>query len=132
MPLRWVIGLLLILHGCLHLLWFLTSWDLVELDWISRTPTILPDGLPIGVLRDLGALWLLGLIAFGVAGYGAITERRWWKSVAFASASVSLIATLFWIHEAWAGLFLNGAIIALIARSWYMHPANHRYPEEHA
>jgi hypothetical protein len=126
---RWIIGLLLILHGFLHLFWFLTSWDLIDVPGISRTPTILDDDIPIGVIRDLGALWLLGLVAFSIAGYGAIVNYRWWKGVAFGSAIVSFIVTIFWIHEAWPGLFFNGIIVTLIARSWYQTEHNNRLSE---
>jgi hypothetical protein len=115
---RWIIGLLLITHGLAHLFGFLTSWDLIDVPGISRTPTMFTDELPIGVLRDIGALWLLGLGSFSVAGYGAIQGKRWWKSVAFVSAIVSFIATIFWIHEAWPGTIINAVIVLLIARTW--------------
>jgi membrane glycosyltransferase len=116
---RWVIGILLILHGLIHLLGFLTSWDLVEVPGLSRTPTIFTDDPPVGVLRDLGILWLAGLIAFSLAGYAVIRGLRWWEGLTFVSAIVSFIATLFWIHEAWFGTILNGLIILLIARDWW-------------
>ena len=125
MTVRRFVGPLLILHGFLHLLGFLTSWDLIDPEGFSRTPTILPEDLPTGVIRDIGALWLLGLLAFGLAGYSAIRDYRWWKSLTFGSAVVSLIASIFWIHEAWTLTIVNIIIIALIVRSWYLQTAPH-------
>ena len=121
---RQVIAVLLVLHGLIHLFGFLTSWNIIDVPGISRTPTVFPDEVPIGVIRDLGALWLLGLAAFFLAAYAVLRDHHWWKGVAFGSAVVSLLATLFWIHEAWPGLILNAVIIALIARSWWRahHP----------
>ena len=117
---RWLICVLLIAHGFLHLFGFLTSWDIVDIEAVSRTPTILPDDLPIGVIRDIGALWLLGLFAFTLSGFAVVRGYHWWKGLAFGSAIVSLVATIFWIHDAWPGLFLNMLIIVMIARSWWI------------
>jgi hypothetical protein len=131
---RWLIGILLIGHGLLHLFGFLTSWDLVEIEAVSRTPTILADDLPVGVIRDIGALWLLGLFAFALSGVGVIRGYRWWKGLAFGSAAISLIATIFWIHETWPGLILNLIIIVLIARTWWHaeHPGRTSEETQHA
>jgi hypothetical protein len=118
---RLIIGLLLIIYGLAHLLGFLTSWDLIEVPGLSRIPTVFADDPPVGVLRDLGLLWLLGTIAFTIAGYAVIQGFRWWEGLTFVSAIVSLVATLFWIHEAWFGMLLNGVIIVLIARNWWQH-----------
>jgi hypothetical protein len=115
---NWLVGTLLGLHGFLHLFGFMTSWDLIEIDVVSRTPTILPEDLPEGVLRDLGALWLLGAIAFWISSYAVIQAKHWWKGLTFVSAVVSMIATVFWIHEAWPGLILNLVILGLIAGTW--------------
>jgi hypothetical protein len=119
---NWLIGVLLWAHGLLHLFGFLTSWDLIEMDVFSRTPTVLPDDLPVGVLRDLGALWLLGAIAFWISGYAVVLQKRWWKGLTFGSAILSTIATLFWIHEAWPGLILNLIIFGLIIGTWRNDP----------
>jgi hypothetical protein len=118
---RVVIGVLLVLHGVIHLLGFLTSWDLIDVPGLSRTPTIFADDPPVGVLRDLGLLWLLGFVAFPVAGYAVIQGLHWWEGLTFLSAIVSFVATIFWIHEAWVGTLLNGMIIVLIARDWWQH-----------
>ena len=98
---------------------------MIDAPALSRTPTVFTDDVPIGVLRDLGALWLLGMLAFTVAGFAAIQGLRWWESLTFVSAIVSLIATIFWIHEAWPGTLVNGLIIGLIARDWWR---NHNGP----
>jgi hypothetical protein len=107
MPQRWIVGPLLVAHGLLHLFGFLTSWDIIDVPGISRTPTIFTDDLPTGVTRDIGALWLLGMVAFSIAGYGAIKSYPWWKGVAFGSAIVSFLTNLLRIHEAWPGSVLN-------------------------
>jgi hypothetical protein len=128
---RMIAGLLLIAHGALHLFGFLTAWDLIEIDAVSRTPTVLTDDIPDGVVRDMGALWLLGAIAFAISGYALIQAYTWWKGLAFGSAVLSLIATLFWIHDTWPGLFLNLLIIILIARTWGQPRSDEDRAESH-
>jgi hypothetical protein len=119
MRLTRIVGILMVGYGILHLLGFLTAWDLVEIDVLSRTPTVLPDELHIGVVRDLGLLWLAGMTLFGIAGYGAYTARRWWKGVAFAGAITSLICTILWVHEAWPGILVNLVILGILISDWY-------------
>ncbi len=125
---KWPVGILLAAYGFLHLFGFFTSWDVIETSAISRTPTVLPDGLPVGVLRDLGALWLLGAIAFWISGYAVIQDKHWWKGVTFGSAILSMVVTIFWVHEAWPGLILNLLIIVLVVGSWRHNGHNQHLP----
>jgi hypothetical protein len=120
------LGIILTLYGILHLFGFLTAWNLIEIDALSRTPTLLGTDPPIGVLRDLGVLWLAGTGMFGAAGFGAYTGRRWWKGVAFAGALTSMVCIVLWFHEVWAGIVINLIILGFLVADWYqLGPGQH-------
>jgi len=117
---RSVLGLLLIAHGLVHLLWLAPSDDpawpfRLDRSWLvpgaARTPTA-------GVLIALvvGGFALLGLAVWGVPGLTSI-----WPVLAIA-ASVASLATmvLFWDRQLLWGVAIDVAfiVVALWQPTW--------------
>jgi hypothetical protein len=99
--LRFVIGVFIVLHGLVHLLYAGHSRRLFEL----RPDMAWPDGswafsklLGGSATRTLASvLYVLATIGFVAGGIGVFGQQAWWRPVVVASAAFSTaIVLLFW------------------------------------
>ena len=116
--LRFIIGVFIVLHGLVHLLYFGHSWRLFEL----QPEMAWPDGswvfsrlLGDETTRLLASIsCILAAIGFVAGGAGILVGQAWWRPVVMASAAFSaVILILFWDGEL-QKLDNQGAIAILI------------------
>lgn len=99
--LRFIVGLFLILHGLVHLLYAGQSWRLFEL----QPGMVWPDGSwafskllgeeTIRVLTSISCL--LATTGFVAGGVGLFLKQAWWQPLVVISALFSaIIFILFW------------------------------------
>jgi hypothetical protein len=124
---RAAFGMLLILHGFAHSPGVLGSWKLVEFEDVSYAPNLFQQASDV-TIRLLGIIFLVGGLAFVVAGLGVLRRASWWAPVTCAAAFVSLAATVFWYQDAIIGLVIDVFVLAVLAvyaiqRGWLAsHP----------
>jgi hypothetical protein len=124
MVLRYVIAVLLALHGLIHTLGFAATWQLGQITAIPSTPTF-PSGLLAGsaLPRLLGVLWLLLALAFIGAAVGLATTAAWWRGLLFLAAVVSLALCVAWWNDAKFGFVIDIIILlGVAAATWVVHP----------
>jgi hypothetical protein len=129
--LRVIIGVFLVLHGLVHLLYFGQSARFFELQ-----PEIAwPDGSWVfsKFLAEAATRWLAGIscilaaLGFVIGGAGILAGLTWWRPVVVVSAAFSaLIFILFWNgklqkldNQGAIAILINAAIlIAVLAFRW--------------
>ena len=116
--LRFIVGIFIVLHGLVHLLYFGQSRRLFEL----QPDMVWPDGswAFARLLGDEATRWLasaacvLAAIAFVLGGIAILLGQAWWRPVVVGAAAFS--ATVFFLF--WNGttqkLAEQGAIALLI------------------
>ena len=128
---RIVLGIFMVLHGLVHLLYFGQSQRIFELqpgmDW--------PDGswafsklLGEGTTRMLASVLLvLAGIGFAAGGVGLLARQPWWRpAVVSVAAFSSVIYFLLWNgafqnldNQGWIGILINVAIlVAVLVFQW--------------
>jgi hypothetical protein len=129
--LRFIIGVFIVLHGLVHLLYFGQSWRLFEL----QPGMVWPEGswafskfLGDKAIRLLASICcVLAAIGFVAGGTGILLMQPWWRPVVVGSAAFSaIIFILFWdgkmqkLHDKGAiGLLINIAIlVAVLILRW--------------
>jgi len=129
--LRFIIGVFIVLHGLVHLLYFGHSWRFFEL----QAGLVWPEGSwALSKLRGNGATRLLASIScvlaaigFVVGGTGILLMQPWWRPVVVGSAAFSaIIFILFWdgkmrklADKGGIGLLINIAIlVAVLILRW--------------
>ena len=129
--LRFIIGIFIVLHGLVHLLYFGQSWRLFEL----QAGLVWPDGswafsklLGEKRTRLLASIsCVLAAIGFVAGGAGILLAQGWWRSVVVGSAAFSaIIFSLLWdgkmkkLHDKGGlGLLINLAIlVAVLILGW--------------
>lgn len=124
--LRFVVGLFLVLHGLVHLLYAAHSRRLLEL----RPGFSWPDGswafsklLGEEATRLLASIsYLLAALGFVAGGIGVFVGQAWWRPVVAGSAGFSAaIMILFWdgkrqrlSDQGSIGVLINLAILAAV------------------
>ena len=100
--LRVVIGVFLILHGLVHLLYFALSRKLFELEpplqgWPERS-WVFSNLLADATTRSLASLlYLVAMLIFVVSGLAFLFQAEWWTPLAVsASLLSSAVIFLFW------------------------------------
>ena len=73
--LRITIGLLILIHGIIHLVGFLNEWNLKKLDKFNGLTLI---ELPPALLKTFGLLWLVACFLFiGIAALYYLKNYTW-------------------------------------------------------
>ena len=114
-PIRFLLAGLLLAHGLIHILGFLATWHIATGGTIASTPYVgvyTPGEAPV---LFLGVVWLVAAIAFVASATALATRRTWWPQVTAASALVSLVLCSLWWRDAMVGIFVNLAVLALVA-----------------
>ena len=114
---RIVVGLLLIAHGLVHLLYVADDVPefTLERSWVVPEPLNRPVGLALMAATVAGFV-LVGLTVWGVPGLASV-----WPALTIAAATVSLVLLLaFWNTRLIFGVLLNLALItvALVRPGW--------------
>jgi hypothetical protein len=124
--LRTLFGILIILHGLVHLWFVVLSQQLVdfqpEMGWTGRS------WLFTGLIGDAATRWLatiiysLATLAFLVSGIGLFTRGNGWRPVLIGAALLSAVAILlFWdgvtallVQRGLIGFLLDLAILFVV------------------
>lgn len=130
--LRFVIGGLLIVHGLITVAQSLGAFGRGTApenpSWLGWWPTPMGrswllgslglEGTAVSLL--VGALWLIGGIAFLGAGFGLFTHQEWWRALAVVGAFASLVVLVPYFHPLYALVtLLNvGVLVALLWLRW--------------
>jgi len=123
---RFLVGIFIVVHGLVHLLYCGQSWRLFEL----QPQMVWPDGswafsklLGEKKTRILASVsCILAAIGFAAGGAGILLRQVWWHPVVVGSAAFSsLIIILFWDgkmkkldDKGFVGLLINAVILAAV------------------
>jgi hypothetical protein len=116
--LRFVVGVFIVLHGLVHLLYVGQSQRLFEL----QPGMVWPDGswafsrlLGDGATRLLAsAFCIVAAIGFVVGGAGILARQAWWRPVVVGAAGFSALALLLLWNGRMQRLADQGGIAVLI------------------
>ena len=131
MTIKIALGIFIILHGLVHLLYFGQSWRFFELQagmvWPDDSwafSRLLGDE-PVRVLASVACV--LAAVGFVAGGIGILAELSWWRTaVVGASIFSSVLYLLFWNgkmqhldNQGFIGLLINAAIVvAVLVLRW--------------
>jgi hypothetical protein len=114
--LRYLLALVLIMHGIGHVMGFTAAWmPSIEVGF-TDAPSILWSGATVesAVGKTFGLLWLVALIASVGAGFGLLFGYEWWRALAIASAFISLIAIVPWLNTVPSGARFGAVLVDLL------------------
>lgn len=121
--LRIVVGILLIAHGLVHLLYFVTNPD-PNFPFTTAKSRLLPQAQRRPVAVCLATVTILGFALLGLAVWGAPGLNATWPilAVVASAASLTMLITL-WSPQLIAGITIDVALIALALTrpGWVTH-----------
>ena len=111
---RFMLAILMILHGGAHLPGFVNEWRLAKLEGLHYRTTILGGRVELGDagIRVVGLLWLAAAVAFLVTGVAAALNVSWWMTAGAGVAVGSLLLSMVELPEARVGVMVNALILA--------------------
>jgi len=114
-------GLIILLHGLIHLMGFVAYWPLAPIQDLPYKTALLGGrwNLGAGGMRAYSVLWLAAAAWFLVSVIGLVLQQGWWRASMLGAALLSLaISALDWA-VAFRGALIDGLIIAvIIALPW--------------
>lgn len=112
---RIAIVALLAIHGLIHAMGFAGAWGLAEFQGSSPVPTNLLKAQPHdGLVRILGTVWLLAMLAFLVAAVLLATNNASWRPTAAVAAAVSMVLVVLWWRDAPLGALANALVVTAV------------------
>lgn len=127
---RWLFGVVLILHGLAHTPGVLNAWKITDVEDVSFQPNVWLTDASDNLVALLGSVWLVAAVTFVAAGMALIVGRGGWLRVGALATAVSLVPCLLWREDALFGLVLNGVLIVAFAvvEAWRVtHRSNPEY-----
>ncbi len=110
--LRIVVGILLIAHGLVHLLYFVTNPD-PNFPFTVATSRFFPEALRRPVAIGLASVTILGFALLGLAIWGTPGLNATWPILAVLAGAASLAMLItFWSRQLIAGIIIDVALIA--------------------
>jgi hypothetical protein len=115
-PVRIALAILFLAHGAAHLVGFVVPWKLAALRDQPYTTTLLNGKIDVGDtgIRVVGALWLIGALAFAVLAMAVFAEASWWRDAAIGIAAYSLVLSILGLPGAWIGIVVDALILAYV------------------
>lgn len=109
-------AIVVILHGLIHLLGTAAYLKLAPVTGIPYKSTLLNGRWDVGDtgIRAFGVLWAIAAFGFVVVGVALFGRWPWWRSVLLPVTTLSLMLTALDWNVAFAGLFVNAAILAVL------------------
>ena len=110
-----IAGLVLILHGLIHLMGTTVYMKLGKIQDFNYKTTLLNGNWNLGEsgIRFFGALWIFPAVGFIVIGIALLMGWSWWQSLLIPITLFSLILTSLDWNISFAGAGLNLAILVL-------------------
>ena len=109
-PLRWIVGLVVVLHGLIHLLGAAKG-----LGWFAVTQLTRP------ISTTMGIAWLAAAVLLVVAGVMLVRRTRgWWLVGAAATASSQTVILTSW-SDAKAGTVVNLLLLVAVGYGFAAH-----------
>lgn len=117
---RLAFGLLLLLHGLVHIIGFLVPWQLATMPEFAYTTSAAWGALELGDVgtRAVGLVMLGLAVAYAVAAFGIWRRTSWGLAMAVGATLVSVAGCALQSPAAILGLVLNLAILAGLALAW--------------
>src|SRR5688572_28707313 len=104
---RVAIGVVLAVHGVIHLLGFAKAFGYASLPQLTQ---------PIS--RGMGAVWLIAAILVLISAALLIAWPRYWWIAGLAGLIVSQIVILSAWRDAWAGTIPNVVLLLAVTHGW--------------
>ena len=104
---RWVIGLIVIVHGSIHFLGAAKG-----LGWAEVAQLAAP------ISAGMGAVWLAAALGTVTAGVLLLARVRWWWIVGGAAVVISQVAIVTSWSDAKAGTLANVALLGAVVYGW--------------
>ena len=124
--LAFLIGVFLVLHGLVHLLYVALSRGLIdserEIGWTGKSWLFSNLLGQAGTLRLASAAYTLATLAFIGGGVGILSGAHWWQTVTAGAAILSsVVILLFWdgstdrvVNKGLLGVLINVIILAAV------------------
>ncbi len=97
---RLLLALMLLMHGLLHLIWFLAAWTSVQTG-VGDGPWMLPGKVTIrsAIGKILGVIALAATALFVFAALGLALKQPWWAAWAEMGVFFSWVSVAPWLRQ---------------------------------
>lgn len=119
---RVAVGVVLVLHGLIHLLGFVAYLRLANIETLPYRTNLLSGALEVGDAgaRLYGVLWGLAAVGFVMAGIAVFALLPWWRTLTLVVATLSSVLTVLGLPDSPFGVVLNVVVLALVLTGWRM------------
>ncbi|NCF66326.1 MAG: hypothetical protein GWP61_10135 [Chloroflexi bacterium] len=112
----YILALLVIVHGAIHLMGFVAYWPLAEMKELPYKTMLLVGRWDVGVsgMRVYSLLWLATAVLFIAAAIGLILRQEWWWPLMWAAVLLSLLVCILDWQNAFRGAIISGVILVVL------------------
>jgi hypothetical protein len=118
----YVAGVIVALHGLVHLMGFVAYWPLAEVKALPYKTALLAGRWEVGApgMKLYGLLWLLAAVGFVAGAAGLFAQQAWWRPVMLATMALSTgLIALDWAPS-FRGAIVNVVILVVMAVAYLL------------
>lgn len=114
--LKIIAAVVLALHGFIHLIGTAAYLKLADVQGFPYKTTVLGGRWDLGQagISFFGVLWGVAAVSFVVAAIAFLINLTWWRPALLWVTLLSLILTVLDSNNAYAGIFINSVILAVL------------------
>jgi hypothetical protein len=111
-----IIAVVIVLHGLVHLTGTVAYLRLAEVQGVPYKTAMFGGRWDLGEVGTtvFAVLWAVAAVGFLSSAIGLTFKRFWWRPILFATTYLSLALTVLDSSVAFAGLFVNLAIVVFL------------------
>jgi hypothetical protein len=98
METRIILAAIIALHGLGHILGPLMTFGIIRSEGFTDTSWLLNNRFQLsgGMQKALSALWIVALVGFVATAFGLWNGLGWWRALAWANVTLSVILFATW------------------------------------
>ncbi|MDQ3844378.1 MAG: hypothetical protein M3342_10240 [Bacteroidota bacterium] len=124
---KYLLVLLLAMHGLIHLIGFVKQWDLAPVTGFSGQGLV---PLSKNLSQIIGILWLAVCLAFLFSAVSVLLHKSWWWAPALTALFVSQVLIFFYWNDAKWGTVANVIVLLIGLVAWGNWKFNHTVQDE--
>lgn len=105
---KWLFAVIVFMHGLIHLMGGVNELGLAKIEELSDKTLFL---IPSNMQTILGVFWFITVAMFLITVVGLVTNKQWWKTIAFGAVIISQVLILIWWPAAKWGTIPNVLIL---------------------
>lgn len=117
---RYPITIVVAVHGLIHLMGFVTTWELAEIEDLDDSTLLALEPGTVAA-QTFGLVWLAAAVLFVATAVGLVLAAGWTDTAAAVASILSILVSVLWWADAPIGALVSATVLTVLAVRFWLH-----------